>query len=109
MGLRVRIVGIIQARMGSTRLPGKVLRELGGRSVLGWVVRAVREAAAIDDLVVSMLASSKASAERSKICIMRAETSRYKVKLGRINTVAGSPLRRAASASRQARAMGKAE
>ncbi|MFD1542379.1 cytidylyltransferase domain-containing protein [Nonomuraea guangzhouensis] len=49
----MRIVGIIQARMGSTRLPGKVLRELGGRSVLGWVVRAVREAAAIDDLVVA--------------------------------------------------------
>ncbi|MFG1707174.1 cytidylyltransferase domain-containing protein [Nonomuraea sp. M3C6] len=49
----MRIVGIIQARMGSTRLPGKVLRELGGRSVLGWVVRAVREAHALDDLVVA--------------------------------------------------------
>ena len=39
--------------MGSTRLPGKVLRDLGGRTVLGWVVRAVREAAAVDDLVVA--------------------------------------------------------
>ncbi|MEV0617351.1 NTP transferase domain-containing protein [Nonomuraea sp. NPDC050404] len=53
MGHSVRIVGIIQARMGSTRLPGKVLRELGGRSVLGWVVRAAREAGALDDLVVA--------------------------------------------------------
>ncbi|MFI7441089.1 cytidylyltransferase domain-containing protein [Nonomuraea indica] len=49
----MRIVGIIQARMGSTRLPGKVLRELRGRSVLGWVVRAVRQAEAVDDLVVA--------------------------------------------------------
>ncbi|MEU6716278.1 NTP transferase domain-containing protein [Nonomuraea sp. NPDC046802] len=49
----MRIVGIVQARMGSTRLPGKVLRELGGRSVLGWVVRAAREAGALDDLVVA--------------------------------------------------------
>ncbi|MGN9836605.1 cytidylyltransferase domain-containing protein [Nonomuraea sp. H19] len=49
----MRIVGIVQARMGSTRLPGKVLRELGGRSVLGWVVRAVRESHALDDLVVA--------------------------------------------------------
>ncbi len=39
--------------MGSTRLPGKVLRQLGGRSVLGWVVRAARESHALDDLVVA--------------------------------------------------------
>lgn len=39
--------------MGSTRLPGKVLRDLRGRSVLGWVIRAVRQAEAVDDLVVA--------------------------------------------------------
>jgi spore coat polysaccharide biosynthesis protein SpsF len=39
--------------MGSTRLPGKVLRELSGRSVLGWVVRAVRRAEVLTDLVVA--------------------------------------------------------
>ncbi|MET8985216.1 acylneuraminate cytidylyltransferase [Nonomuraea wenchangensis] len=51
----MRIVGIVQARMGSTRLPGKVLRQLGdsGRSVLGWVVRAARESAALDELIVA--------------------------------------------------------
>ncbi|MFI6733621.1 cytidylyltransferase domain-containing protein [Nonomuraea sp. NPDC050451] len=49
----MRIVGIVQARMGSTRLPGKVLRELGGRSVLEWVVRAAREAGTLDELVVA--------------------------------------------------------
>ncbi|MET7463590.1 glycosyltransferase family protein [Nonomuraea sp. NPDC005501] len=49
----MRIVGVIQARTGSTRLPGKVLRDLGGRSVLGWVVRAVRQADAVDELVVA--------------------------------------------------------
>ena len=31
---------ILQARMTSTRLPGKVLRCVGGRTVLEWVVRA---------------------------------------------------------------------
>ncbi|WP_449062879.1 cytidylyltransferase domain-containing protein [Planomonospora algeriensis] len=49
----MRIIGIVQARTGSTRLPGKVLRELSGRSVLGWVVRAVQEARAVDELVVA--------------------------------------------------------
>lgn len=37
-------VAVIQARMSSTRLPGKVLRPLAGRSTLGWVVRAARAA-----------------------------------------------------------------
>jgi spore coat polysaccharide biosynthesis protein SpsF len=39
--------------MGSFRLPGKVLRPLTGRSVLGWVVRAARESGALVDLVVA--------------------------------------------------------
>ncbi|PXY31870.1 cytidylyltransferase domain-containing protein [Prauserella muralis] len=49
---------VIQARVSSTRLPGKVLRELGGRSVLGWVVRAARAADGVDAVVV---ATSEAS------------------------------------------------
>lgn len=46
-------LGIIQARMGSTRLPGKVLRNLGGRTVLDRVVRAARASGVVDDLVVA--------------------------------------------------------
>src|SRR4051812_40094193 len=47
------VVGVVQARMGSSRLPGKVLAPLAGRSVLGWVVRAVEEAGCVDELVVA--------------------------------------------------------
>ena len=46
-------LGIIQARMGSTRLPGKVLRQLAGRTVLDRVVRAARSSGVLDDLVVA--------------------------------------------------------
>ncbi|MER7272367.1 NTP transferase domain-containing protein [Micromonospora carbonacea] len=48
-----RIVGIVQARMGSSRLPGKVLRPLAGRSVLGRVVRAAADGGVLADLVVA--------------------------------------------------------
>ncbi|UMP07669.1 cytidylyltransferase domain-containing protein [Amycolatopsis sp. EV170708-02-1] len=44
---------VIQARASSTRLPGKVLRPLAGRSVLGWVVRAAAASPGIDDVVVA--------------------------------------------------------
>jgi spore coat polysaccharide biosynthesis protein SpsF len=49
----LRVVGIVQARMTSNRLPGKVLRQLGGRSVLGRVVRAAQESGVLADLVVA--------------------------------------------------------
>lgn len=49
----MRIGGIIQARMGSSRLPGKVLEPLASRSVLAWVVRAAQESQALDSLVVA--------------------------------------------------------
>ena len=46
-------IGVIQARMTSERLPGKVLRDLGGRPVLAWVVRAAQESDVLDDVVVA--------------------------------------------------------
>jgi spore coat polysaccharide biosynthesis protein SpsF len=52
-GNAARIVGVVQARMGSSRLPGKVLRPLAGRSVLGRVVRAARDSGVLADLVVA--------------------------------------------------------
>lgn len=39
--------------MGSTRLPGKMLAPIEGRSVLGWVVRSVLESAVSDQVIVA--------------------------------------------------------
>ncbi|GGQ74801.1 cytidylyltransferase domain-containing protein [Couchioplanes azureus] len=49
----MRTLGIVQARMGSSRLPGKVLRPLGGRTVLARVVAAAQAGGVLDDLVVA--------------------------------------------------------
>jgi spore coat polysaccharide biosynthesis protein SpsF len=49
----MRVTVVIQARMGSTRLPGKVLEDLGGIPVLEWVVRACRAAQQVDGVVVA--------------------------------------------------------
>ncbi len=52
-GRSVRIVAIIQARMGSVRLPGKVLKDLGGDSVLARVVKRVQAAKLPAEVVVA--------------------------------------------------------
>lgn len=48
-----RVVAIIQARMASSRLPGKILKDLGGQPVLAWVVERARRAAMIAEVVVA--------------------------------------------------------
>ncbi len=55
---RARVVAIVQARMGSTRLPGKVLADLGGRTMLARVVRRAGRAARIDEVVVATSVAS---------------------------------------------------
>lgn len=39
--------------MGSTRFPGKVLKQLGDKTVLGWVVDRTRNVSRLDDVVVA--------------------------------------------------------
>jgi len=46
-------VAIIQARMGSSRLPGKMMMELAGTPIIEWVVRRVQGAALLDDIIVA--------------------------------------------------------
>jgi spore coat polysaccharide biosynthesis protein SpsF len=49
----MKTAAIIQARMGSTRLPGKVLRPLCGKSVLAHVIDRVRASGVLDEVVVA--------------------------------------------------------
>lgn len=49
----MKIVAIIQARMSSTRLPGKVLMELAGKPVLAHVVERLRACRQLDGIMVA--------------------------------------------------------
>lgn len=49
----MKTIAIIQARMGSTRLPGKVMLPLDGKHVLTHVVERTRASTGIDDVVVA--------------------------------------------------------
>ena len=53
-----RVVAIIQARMSSTRLPGKVLLDLGGRPALERMLERVKRAATVNETVVATTVDS---------------------------------------------------
>ena len=49
----MKIIAIIQARLGSTRLPGKVLFDLEGKTVLEHVIRRVKSSKLVTDVIVA--------------------------------------------------------
>jgi spore coat polysaccharide biosynthesis protein SpsF len=51
--MKQRVVAIVQARMSSTRLPGKVLKEILGRPILSYLIERIRYVRSIDDIVVA--------------------------------------------------------
>ncbi|MGD6894407.1 cytidylyltransferase domain-containing protein [Bacillus infantis] len=49
----MRVAAIIQARMGSTRLPGKILKTVNGKSLLEYQLERVRLSNTIDKIIVA--------------------------------------------------------
>lgn len=48
-----RVVAIIQARMGSTRLPGKVMKDLIGKPLLYRIIERISTVELLDDIVIA--------------------------------------------------------
>ncbi|OPX88180.1 MAG: 3-deoxy-manno-octulosonate cytidylyltransferase [Pelotomaculum sp. PtaB.Bin104] len=57
--MKIKMVVIIQARMGSTRLPGKVMKDLFGKSVLAHVIERVNQIKSIDDIIIATTTSER--------------------------------------------------
>jgi len=49
-----KVIGVIPARYGSTRLEGKVLRNIAGKPLIQWVYECVRKSQILDDLFVAV-------------------------------------------------------
>jgi 3-deoxy-manno-octulosonate cytidylyltransferase (CMP-KDO synthetase) len=60
-----RVLGVIPARLGAERLPGKPLRELAGKPLVQWVAANARRSGALDEVVVATDAEVVAVAVRT--------------------------------------------
>ncbi len=49
-----KTVGIIQARLGSTRLPNKMMLSLHGRPIIEWVIRRTLKSKKLDTIIVAI-------------------------------------------------------
>ncbi len=55
---RQKVIGIIQARLGSTRLPGKVLADIYGKPMLAWMLTRLAKAKSLDQIVIATTTST---------------------------------------------------
>lgn len=51
--MTIRILGVVQARTTSTRLPGKVLEPIGDRALIAWTVTALRSVPGINEVALA--------------------------------------------------------
>lgn len=49
----MKIAAIIQARMGSTRFPGKIMKEIKGKSLLEHQIERIRKSKKIDQIIIA--------------------------------------------------------
>jgi 3-deoxy-manno-octulosonate cytidylyltransferase (CMP-KDO synthetase) len=61
-----RVAGVIPARLGSTRMPRKVLRMIAGRPMVEWVWRAAASSGLMDPVVVATDAEEVAAVCRER-------------------------------------------
>jgi spore coat polysaccharide biosynthesis protein SpsF len=66
----LKVVAIVQARMGSTRLPGKVLKDLEGETMLARVVQRLSRSRLIDEVLIATTdrAADNAIVEECRRC-----------------------------------------
>ena len=51
--MRMKAIAVIPARLASTRMPRKMLREIAGKPLVGWVYEAVRSSPLLDEVIVA--------------------------------------------------------
>jgi len=51
---RVRVIGVIPARYGSSRFEGKVLADIAGKSMIQWVYERANQSKTLDELFVAV-------------------------------------------------------
>lgn len=72
----MKTVAIIQARMGSTRLPGKIMMKLKEKTVLNHVIERVQQSREIDEIIVATTILKEDD-------VVEVEAKRYGVKVFR--------------------------
>lgn len=88
----MKVVAIIQARMGSTRFPGKSMIELAGKPCIQHMIERIKAANLIDEIIIAQPAEGRKGKELSNFCLKK---MKIPVFIGSLNDVYGRVLKAA--------------
>ncbi len=86
----MKTVAVIPARLGSTRLPRKMLREINGRPLVVWVYQAVRSSPLLDDVIIATDSQEILDACSKHSCNARMTSEKHRSGTERVREVSQS-------------------
>ena len=86
----MKVIAIIPARLASTRLPRKMLREIHGRPLVVWVYQAVRSSPALDDVIIATDSEEILEACKKHDCHARMTSSQHRSGTERVHEISQS-------------------
>jgi 3-deoxy-manno-octulosonate cytidylyltransferase (CMP-KDO synthetase) len=86
----MKVIAVIPARLASTRLPHKMLREIHGRPLVVWVYQAVRSSPRLDDVIIATDSEEILEACSRHACHARMTSSNHRSGTERVHEIAQS-------------------
>jgi 3-deoxy-manno-octulosonate cytidylyltransferase (CMP-KDO synthetase) len=86
----MRVIAVIPARLASTRLPRKMLREIHGKPLAVWVYQAVRSSPLLDDVIIATDSQEILDACRKHSCNARMTSDKHRSGTERVHEVSQS-------------------
>ncbi len=86
----MKTVAVIPARLGSTRLPRKMLREINGRPLVVWVYQAVRSSPLLDEVIIATDSQEILDACNKRSCNARMTSEKHRSGTERVREVSQS-------------------
>ena len=86
----MKVIAVIPARLASTRLPRKMLREIHGKPLVVWVYQAVQSSPVLDDVIVATDSGEILEACRKHACHARTTSSEHRSGTERVHEISQS-------------------
>jgi 3-deoxy-manno-octulosonate cytidylyltransferase (CMP-KDO synthetase) len=86
----MKVIAVIPARLASTRLPRKMLREIHGRPLVVWVYQAVLASSALDDVIVATDSEEILEVCRKHSCNARMTSTKHRSGTERVHEISRS-------------------